>query len=1225
MSSRGSPYKGLQPFCEDDAPYFFGRERETRLIIADLYAAPTTIIYGASGVGKSSVLQAGVVYRLRRSEDFIPVLFIEWDDPVPLRMLRRSVWNAVRDTLDHEANAIEPWALPAISSLRLKEFVIELETRSRRRLVIILDQFERVLSSHAENEPFVEELAAALRMEDSGSSFIVSLRDDAIAGLDRFEGRIPDLFGSMRRIKALDYEHARNAIKHPLGEYGRQHPRARVPTEIEEELVRMVLDEVQSSSLEFDPNGHDQLKGGIEAPYLQIIMGRLWNEEREVGSRTLQGSTFVSLRRGRSIVRQHVEGVIEHKAKDVQDVLIKVFCELVTSSGLRVAHSLQDLAEKAEVDVADARKILDELTTGESRLLRRTVQSSHEPVKYEFFHDRLAAVANEWLQERVARGGARVRRQNGQALETVVKGLLESLRIEEKRIAARAFAALITENRGWLGDEELQDLQVWDSRDIRYPIEAVRAVIRTLSPLIIAEQIHDIQPQIRYRLSHPDLNPTIEKWVADSFRTDRGAEPRAGMPPDGGRQMNGQTGRAGFRFIPVASQLIEPPVRFCALDLGRPHPEGSVSGSLQITWTAETPVCVGDGGDPVRPIRIGGEHVLPGASLRGMLRAVAEIATFSHLGHINADRHYGVRTYDYNDMPRAPQRHRPQDLKAGWLTYDGNDWMLRSCEIVRGYPYGFWLVHFREILDEIGRRGRVPPSVDEWRALDLGRKRKELAAANLAGALALIDDGPYVDQFARGFRKAGFLGERNLTAQERQQRRVPGYLVCAGPTEVPPDDPARAKIRETIFAPASTRPQDAHRLRNEFMRLFHALHSAPGRHRRAPQGNWRFWLTAMGWAGAFGVADTDREERDWLDRPDPQAYRNYPGIPVFYHGDPAAVADVAGAPMAERGFFIGLTRVLRLPWPYSVGEVAGRLYQQDAAPPRRYEVPRLRERHGWDFARALFGAVDDAHLDLEEAAKEQRRRDKGGDPEALAGRVAFGPAFALGDPQLTDERRGVFGTPRESFYPFYLRRTATADGNGTQRYDDAYAIPAGRKRYVVRRTPDPFPQGNENERTLTRLRFLPEGTQFTGRVRFHNLHPVEFGALLWALSFGEWGGRWRHQIGRGKAQGYGVLRANIEWRPPRVINGDDFAGERNAPETYLDLFRQYMTVRLGADYEQTDPIRLLRLYADPAVGEANKPLLATLDLDEYQRQKGAFSQNRPPGSGPILAPLHEPS
>src|SRR5689334_24937468 len=70
-----SPYRGLEPFDESDAPFFFGRERETRLIIASLFASPLTLLYGASGVGKSSVLRAGVLPGLRERTDLSPVIF----------------------------------------------------------------------------------------------------------------------------------------------------------------------------------------------------------------------------------------------------------------------------------------------------------------------------------------------------------------------------------------------------------------------------------------------------------------------------------------------------------------------------------------------------------------------------------------------------------------------------------------------------------------------------------------------------------------------------------------------------------------------------------------------------------------------------------------------------------------------------------------------------------------------------------------------------------------------------------------------------------------------------------------------------------------------------------------------------------------------------------------------------------------------------------------------
>jgi hypothetical protein len=64
-SRRSTPYVGLQPYSEADIEYFFGRERDQRIIAANLGAARLTILYGASGVGKSSVLLAGVVPNLR--------------------------------------------------------------------------------------------------------------------------------------------------------------------------------------------------------------------------------------------------------------------------------------------------------------------------------------------------------------------------------------------------------------------------------------------------------------------------------------------------------------------------------------------------------------------------------------------------------------------------------------------------------------------------------------------------------------------------------------------------------------------------------------------------------------------------------------------------------------------------------------------------------------------------------------------------------------------------------------------------------------------------------------------------------------------------------------------------------------------------------------------------------------------------------------------------------
>ena len=62
---RDCPYAGLMPFTEEQADFFFGREAEREIITANLMASRLTLLYGPSGVGKSSVLNAGVAHHLR--------------------------------------------------------------------------------------------------------------------------------------------------------------------------------------------------------------------------------------------------------------------------------------------------------------------------------------------------------------------------------------------------------------------------------------------------------------------------------------------------------------------------------------------------------------------------------------------------------------------------------------------------------------------------------------------------------------------------------------------------------------------------------------------------------------------------------------------------------------------------------------------------------------------------------------------------------------------------------------------------------------------------------------------------------------------------------------------------------------------------------------------------------------------------------------------------------
>src|SRR5262249_7006870 len=128
------PYVGLQPYAESDRDFFFGRERDQRIVSSNLYAASLTVLYGASGVGKSSVLMAGVVPHLRNQPRTAVVVFREWQDRSFVSVLKSECVKAV------ESAQKKP--LHVDTSRPLDELLCALGERFGGTTIIILDQFE---------------------------------------------------------------------------------------------------------------------------------------------------------------------------------------------------------------------------------------------------------------------------------------------------------------------------------------------------------------------------------------------------------------------------------------------------------------------------------------------------------------------------------------------------------------------------------------------------------------------------------------------------------------------------------------------------------------------------------------------------------------------------------------------------------------------------------------------------------------------------------------------------------------------------------------------------------------------------------------------------------------------------------------------------------------------------------------------------------------------------
>jgi len=395
-----TPYVGLVPFREEDAPFFFGRERERKIVTANLRAARLTLLYGPSGVGKSSLLRAGVVSGLRaRTESAQAVAVVSsWRDD-PLLALTEAVRAAVSDAVGEEIDPPDP-------EVRLVDTLREWSAQVRR-ILVVLDQFEDYFLYHADEDgdgTLFAELPRVVNEPNLRANVLLSLREDAVARLDRFEGRIPNLFGNYLRVDYLTTEGAREAIEKPLGEYNRRLPPDEPQYTVEPALVDAVVAAAASGRLGLaaEANGslaEDSAAGKVETPFLQLVMERLWRATVAAGSHELTTARLEALGGAQQIVENHLFEALGSLDSAEQGVAADLFRFLVSRSRTKIAHSASDLAEWTKRPEPEVAAVLDKLCRGESGRLLRALpppEGDDDAARYELFHDVLGEPIVEW-------------------------------------------------------------------------------------------------------------------------------------------------------------------------------------------------------------------------------------------------------------------------------------------------------------------------------------------------------------------------------------------------------------------------------------------------------------------------------------------------------------------------------------------------------------------------------------------------------------------------------------------------------------------------------------------------------------------------------------------------------------------------------------------------------------------------------------------------------------
>jgi hypothetical protein len=423
-----SPYVGLVPYDEDDAEFFFGRSLEVAIIAANLRASRLTVLYGPSGVGKSSLLMAGVVHGLRTEADsaledrrFAVCVVDSWlDDPIG------RVTDTTRGALQMLAGD-EPLTTPReslVESLRAW-------TERSGPLLLVLDQFEEYFRYHPEEgagdqlSGFAAELALIVNDPDLAVNVLVSIREDAWPKLDIFEGHIPVVFENYIRVDHLDVDAAREAIVGPITAWNRTLAPGTETYEVNSTLVDAVIEAACGRSMlaaEADTVPDEMTVGDrIEAPFLQLVLERLWRATVADGAHSLTRERLDSLGGARRIVENHVnEALARIPERDPasgareRDIASDSFRFLVSSDRTKIAQRATDLATWTRRAESQVTAVLEKLSSGESRILRGVVGSAANEAHtgaYELFHDVLAEPILAWRRRHEAARQRRAARE----------------------------------------------------------------------------------------------------------------------------------------------------------------------------------------------------------------------------------------------------------------------------------------------------------------------------------------------------------------------------------------------------------------------------------------------------------------------------------------------------------------------------------------------------------------------------------------------------------------------------------------------------------------------------------------------------------------------------------------------------------------------------------------------------------------------------------------------
>lgn len=332
------PYRGLRYFREEDAPLFFSRGSSIETLARAVKNHSLATVIGNSGSGKSSLIRAGLIPRLRRTGR--RKIAIMTPGSQPMRSLAAALLPLLRPTTKDtdrqaELEKLTDYLCNAEASIPTLALQISAEELDGKHLLIAIDQWEDIYTlcqSKTERRQFVDDLLEATKT--GKLSVVVALRSDFLGHALEHRPLADLMQGAITNLAPMNRAELRQVVEMPAHKAG---------ITFEPDLVDQILVDSEEKT--------DNL------PSLQFALTKLWEEQRDG---IMLNGVYESIGGIQGAIAKSAEKAFKQFNISDQESVQHVFTRLVQSGHGTgdIKHRIK-LPEKGQSELAVIQKLID--------------------------------------------------------------------------------------------------------------------------------------------------------------------------------------------------------------------------------------------------------------------------------------------------------------------------------------------------------------------------------------------------------------------------------------------------------------------------------------------------------------------------------------------------------------------------------------------------------------------------------------------------------------------------------------------------------------------------------------------------------------------------------------------------------------------------------------------------------------------------------------------------